>query len=45
MMDLIKKGMDANEALKKATAHYGDLLPSKAQLRLLIPESIKREVY
>ena len=23
MMDFVKSGMDANEALKKATGHYG----------------------
>jgi NifU-like protein involved in Fe-S cluster formation len=37
MMDLIKKGMDANEALKKATAHYGRFTKEQGAVKFIDP--------
>ncbi|NLX40462.1 MAG: hypothetical protein GXY75_01010 [Bacteroidales bacterium] len=37
MMDLIKKGMDANEALKKATAHYGRFTTEQGAVKFIDP--------
>jgi len=37
MMDLIKKGMDANEALKKATAHYGRFSAEQGAVKVIDP--------
>ena len=37
MMDLIKKGMDANEALQKATAHYGRFSAEQGAVKVIDP--------
>jgi NifU-like protein involved in Fe-S cluster formation len=37
MMDLIKKGMDANEALQKATAHYGRFTKEQGAVKFIDP--------
>jgi len=37
MMDLIKKDMDANEALKKATAHYGRFTAEQGAVKVIDP--------
>ena len=37
MMDLIKKGMDANEALKKATANYGRFSAEQGAVKFIDP--------
>lgn len=37
MMDLIKKGVDANEALKKSTAHYGRFTAEQGAVKFIDP--------
>ena len=37
MMDLIKKGTDANEALKKATATYGRFSKEQGAVKFIDP--------
>lgn len=37
MMDMIKKGVDANEALKKSTAHYGRFTAEQGAVKFIDP--------
>jgi hypothetical protein len=37
MMDLIKKGTDANEALKKATSSYGRFSKEQGAVKFIDP--------